>query len=244
LNINFAVFLLYGYQAYSMSLYASSIYSDEYRTSNPGMVTGILTGMLAFASIVLIILLRSVKSRQDKVMDAAIRTNAIVTSMFPANVRDRILKDAEEQVETAKRKKLYDKFRATSGNELKNYLEEVGFADEAANDLFATKPIADLFPETTVMMCDLVGFTAWSSVRDPTQVFTLLENVYHGFDQIATRRRVYKVETVGDQYVAICGLPTPRKDHAVGTKSPFRRRNSMHLGRSSDLILFLLVCLQ
>lgn len=43
----------------------------------------------------------------------------------------------------------------------------------------------------------------------------LLENVYVAFDEIASRRGVYKVETVGDCYVAVTGLPQPRKDHAV-----------------------------
>ncbi len=35
------------------------------------------------------------------------------------------------------------------------------------------------------------------------------------FDMIAKRRRVFKVEVVGDCYVAVCGLPYPRVDHAV-----------------------------
>lgn len=35
-------------------------------------------------------------------------------------------------------------------------------------------------------------------VREPTAVFTLLETLYHSFDKIAKRRRVFKVETVGD----------------------------------------------
>lgn len=48
---------------------------------------------------------------------------------------------------------------------------------------------------------DLVGFTAWSSVREPAQVFILLETIYHAFDEIAKRRKVFKVETVGDCYV-------------------------------------------
>ena len=52
-------------------------------------------------------------------------------------------------------------------------------------------------------------------MREPSQVFTLLETVYHAFDTIAKRRRVFKVETVGDCYVAVTGLPEPRKDHAV-----------------------------
>jgi class 3 adenylate cyclase len=81
--------------------------------------------------------------------------------------------------------------------------------------LFDTKPIADLFPETTILFADIVNFTAWSSVRDPSQVFTLLEVVYNAFDEIARKRGVFKVETIGDCYVAVCGLPEPAKDHAV-----------------------------
>ena len=50
---------------------------------------------------------------------------------------------------------------------------------------------------------DLVGFTSWSSVREPSQVFTLLETVYNSFDAVAKRRQVFKVETVGDCYVAV-----------------------------------------
>ena len=65
------------------------------------------------------------------------------------------------------------------------------------------------------MFADIVGFTAWSSVREPAQVFILLESVYHAFDRIAQKRRVFKVETIGDCYVAVTGLPEPRKNHAV-----------------------------
>ena len=46
-------------------------------------------------------------------------------------------------------------------------------------------------------------------------MFTLLETIYNAFDKIAARRRVFKVETIGDCYVACCGLPEPRPDHAV-----------------------------
>ena len=44
------------------------------------------------------------------------------------------------------------------------------------------------------MFADIAGFTAWSSTREPSQVFTLLEAVYGAFDQIAQRRGVFKVE--------------------------------------------------
>lgn len=49
---------------------------------------------------------------------------------------------------------------------------------------------------------DISNFTVWSSVRDPYAVFTLLETIYSTFDEIAIRRNVFKVETIGDCYVA------------------------------------------
>lgn len=52
-------------------------------------------------------------------------------------------------------------------------------------------------------------------MREPSHVFTLLEAIYAQFDAIASRRSVFKVETIGDAYVAVAGLPDPRKDHAV-----------------------------
>ena len=55
---------------------------------------------------------------------------------------------------------------------------------------------------------DIAGFTAWSSVRDPAQVFILLETIYAAFDKIATKRKVFKVETIGDCYVAVTGAST------------------------------------
>jgi class 3 adenylate cyclase len=97
-----------------------------------------------------------------------------------------------------------DKEDAGSGEK-----EDIGFG------AYQTRPIADYFPHTTVMFSDLSGFTAWSSTREPFQVFALLETLYGAFDDIAERRGVFKVETVGDCYVAVCGLPLARKDHAV-----------------------------
>ena len=64
------------------------------------------------------------------------------------------------------------------------------------------------------MLVSVEGFTAWSSAREPSQVFTLLETIYGAFDKIAYRHNVFKVETVGDCYVAVAGLPEPNEEHA------------------------------
>jgi class 3 adenylate cyclase len=58
--------------------------------------------------------------------------------------------------------------------------------------------IADLFPHTAIMFADVAGFTAWSSEREPVQVFQLLEALCREFDRTAKRSGVFKVETIGD----------------------------------------------
>ena len=61
------------------------------------------------------------------------------------------------------------------------------------------------------MYADIAGFTAWSSTREPAQIFQLLQSVYHSFDRLAKKRSVFKVETIGDAYLAVTGLPDPQK---------------------------------
>jgi class 3 adenylate cyclase len=77
------------------------------------------------------------------------------------------------------------------------------------------QPIADLYPHCTVLFADIEEFTVWSSEREPEQVFTLLQTIFHAFDRIARKRDVFKVETTGDCYIAVTGLPDPQSDHAV-----------------------------
>jgi class 3 adenylate cyclase len=139
-----------------------------------------------------------VHRRNEKIVVTAARSNAIVSSMFPDAIRDRLLQQNGAATGSTKN--------------LKSFLVD---GDTDASIGATSRPLADLFLETTIMFADICGFTAWSSVRDPTQVFSLLESVFRAFDVIANRRRVFKVETVGDCYVAVAGLPEPRKDHAV-----------------------------
>mmetsp|Transcript_38112 Transcript_38112/g.92230 ORF Transcript_38112/g.92230 Transcript_38112/m.92230 type:complete len:1305 (+) Transcript_38112:58-3972(+) len=78
-----------------------------------------------------------------------------------------------------------------------------------------TTPMADLFPNTTVVFADIVGFNAWSSAREPAQVFVLLETIHSEFDMLAYRYSMSRAESVGDSYVAVSGLPEPTDEHAV-----------------------------
>lgn len=63
-------------------------------------------------------------------------------------------------------------------------------------------------------IADLAGFTSWSSKRTPSDVFEMLELIYAAMDALALKRGVYKVETIGDCYMAVTGLPKPQANHA------------------------------
>lgn len=178
---------------YSFYLYPTPQFEENFITPQP------LTAALVSGAIFLVLLIAFalhemfVEKKVSAVVDNAARTNGILTTLFPANVRERLL---EEQMEREKKgethhdqiKKLLSGDEDASGS---------GDYDDGDDDgvAFDTKPIADLFTDTTILFADIVGFTAWSSVREPAQVFTLLETLYHAFDKIADRRRVFKVET-------------------------------------------------
>ncbi len=74
--------------------------------------------------------------------------------------------------------------------------------------------IADGFAEVTVAFADLVGFTALTSDMPPQDVVALLNGLFTRFDAAAQELGIEKIKTVGDAYMAVCGLPNPVENHA------------------------------
>jgi class 3 adenylate cyclase len=74
-------------------------------------------------------------------------------------------------------------------------------------------PIADRFPEASVLFADLVGFTELSARLTPEDLVTLLNDLFTAFDQVVERHGLEKIKTIGDAYMAVCGVPVPRRDH-------------------------------
>jgi hypothetical protein len=118
---------------------------------------------------------------------SAVTSNAIVSSLFPEAVKQQLMDSQAKENrfdETLPRGKL--KAFLDDRSKIDNSFEfERKRSDDVA--LKNGKQIAELFPETTIMFADIAGFTAWSSSREPSHVFTLLETLYGAFDRQARR---------------------------------------------------------
>ena len=276
---------------YTLYVYPSMDLQNEYITSQPVIYSVSMGLVVLFISCTSLLYDIYVQRRMRRVLKKAKESRAIVSSLFPANVRDRLLQEEEERKQRvsaaldrgcsrrasadsrrtsnesrrnsnerdsrrgsnepgARRlsnergepirlrmptresimsdmfnlpvtamagfaalapAKLRLKFflHDTSHHETPNYaMEEHESAEDEDNDLtLHATPIADLFPNCTVLFADISGFTAWSSEREPEQVFTLLQTIFQAFDRLARLKQVFKVETIGDCYVAVTGLP-------------------------------------
>lgn len=77
------------------------------------------------------------------------------------------------------------------------------------------REIVEYFPEATVLFADIVGFTKFSAEHTPVQVLQTLNTVFSAFDDLMEPHDAEKVKTIGDEYMAVCGIPVRHPSHAA-----------------------------
>ena len=69
--------------------------------------------------------------------------------------------------------------------------------------------IADDREPVAILFADIVGFTDISGRLQPTEIVTLLNDVFNAIDGIVDKYGAEKIKTIGDAYMAVAGLPDP-----------------------------------
>ena len=89
--------------------------------------------------------------------------------------------------------------------------------DKIADKLKETtgdKSFGENFDDVTLLFSDIVGFTTVSSGHTAHEIVKALNKLFSMFDERAKREGVEKIKTIGDAYMAACGVPEANPDHA------------------------------
>ncbi|XP_012578630.1 PREDICTED: guanylate cyclase soluble subunit beta-2-like [Condylura cristata] len=87
--------------------------------------------------------------------------------------------------------------------------------EHVANQLKEGKKVAaGEFKTCTILFSDVVTFTNICAACEPIQIVNMLNSMYSKFDRLTNVHDVYKVETIGDAYMVVGGVPVPIGSHA------------------------------
>src|SRR6266481_2143530 len=76
--------------------------------------------------------------------------------------------------------------------------------------------IADKYPEASVLVADLAGFTSLATHIPPEQLVFLLNEVFTAFDTLLEKHGLEKIKTIGDAYMAVAGVPVSSPGYVLG----------------------------
>jgi len=75
--------------------------------------------------------------------------------------------------------------------------------------------IADEFPQASIMFTDIINFTELTEKLGAKKTVAILNQVFEQMDSLTEKYQVEKVKTIGDNYMAVSGLPVQNTKHAT-----------------------------
>lgn len=164
---------------YSLIVKPSKQFEATFESNETEQFTALLAVVFSALALFFLIFVWFVQRRQQKVMGVAIRTSAIISGLFPDNVRDRIMKSAEAQANRELEGRGSTQMDGGGDGSLKHILNDTEaaapFGSAPSGGVVANFrqnmmkpgatnitilddcPIADLYPECTVFFGDIVG---------------------------------------------------------------------------------------
>jgi class 3 adenylate cyclase len=121
---------------------------------------------------------------------------------FVITISNSVLAHAEEQSSRARFKAV--RAMENTKNNVQNILKNMMPAEvlEAIRNSPAGELPSHQYEAATIAQSDLCGFTALASTLKPQQVVEFISDLFGLFDELTIEFGIYKIETIGDAYIA------------------------------------------
>ena len=147
-----------GYTSYQIHVYPSEDMEAIYITNDPIIYAVVVAVIFVFTSMVFFLYDRLQEFRQEKVMTKAVQSTAVVTSLFPEAVHDRLFAETAEAQKGKSKDKISDTWTARSDALVRQQtLADVMRSSANGGNHQNSKPIADKFEAVTVLFADMAG---------------------------------------------------------------------------------------
>lgn len=69
------------------------------------------------------------------------------------------------------------------------------------------------FSDVSILFADIVNFTKYGTTLDPRSLIEELNEIFTKYDEIMEENGCERIKTIGDAYLAVCGMPDAYEDH-------------------------------
>lgn len=154
-----------------------------------------------------ILVLTALSDRKERLMGIEAGANDFLTK--PVDIQDVVLR-VNNAIYTKRLHDLLQIEREKSERLLRNILPNAIAERMKGGEL----NIAEHHADATLLVADLVGFTALTASIDPVQIVNLLNEIFSAFDVLTEKRGLEKIKMIGDAYMVAGGIHSRHSDHA------------------------------